>query len=169
MEVDSKLYATIMEKLEFEPSLGSSNITVSIRGNIVVLGGVVKTFAEKYIAENAIKSIATVKAVADEIKVDTSLGRERSDVDIAESIINALKWNVMVPAGRIKVVVEKGHVTLSGEVEWQYQKHHAWLTTSNIWGVKSVANNIIVKPSITIEEDKVKDQIIKELERHARI
>lgn len=66
-------------------------------------------------------------------------------------------------------MVENGYITLSGEVEWQYQRNTAMSTVSNLWGVKSVINNIIIKPSITIDTNKVKEKIIKEFERHARI
>ncbi|ROT47517.1 BON domain-containing protein [Candidatus Cardinium hertigii] len=171
MVTDGELYTVVMEKLAFEPRLNASNITVSIKGNhdIVLLGGTVKTFIEKSIAENAVKNIAEVRGVVDEIKVNPTVLGKRSDAEIAEAVTSALKLNVMIPDKCIKIVVEKGHVILSGELEWQYQKNTAMSIVSKLWGVKAVVNNMVVKPSMGIDTDKVKKQIIREFERHARI
>lgn len=95
---------------------------------------------------------------------------KRSDVEIAAEANKALKSNVMIPYERIKIIVKDGYITLSGEVEWQYQRTAAVFAVSNLLGIKSVINNIIVKPSAhIIDANKVKEQITKEFERHARI
>ncbi|WP_342225287.1 BON domain-containing protein [Rickettsia endosymbiont of Urophora cardui] len=171
MVSNGKLYTKVMEKLRFEPRLDDTNITVAIKGNhdIVVLGGTVKTFVEKSVAENAVKSIAGIRGVVDEIKVDATTMIKRSDVEIAEEANKALKSNLMIPDERIKIIVEDGYITLSGEVEWQYQRNAAVSAVRNLGGVKSVINNIIVKASANIDAHKVKEQITKEFERHARI
>lgn len=169
MVANGKLYTTVMEKLHFEPRLDASDITISIEGpEIVVLAGSVKSYIEKSIAETSVKNIPGVKAVVDELKVDSSTWRKRSDADIAKAATHALEWNVLVPADCIKVIVEDGCITLTGEVERKYQKHSAWSAVSNLLGVRSVLNNIMVKPSININAEKVKEQITKEFERNAR-
>jgi osmotically-inducible protein OsmY len=171
MEDNGRLYTTVMEKLKFEPRLDASDILVAIKGksDIVVLGGSVKSYVEKLIAENSVKNIPGVRAVADEMKVYSSERYKRSDVDIAAALNNALKWNVMVPEDLIKAVVEDGFITLDGSVEWQHQKYSAWKAVSGLSGVKSVINNIKVMPVISINSAKVKEEIIKEFERNARI
>ncbi len=168
---EGTLYTTIMDKLNFEPRLDASNVTVAIRkdGMVVVLGGSTKSYAEKLVAENVVKGIDGVKAVANEIKVDASAAYKRGDIDIAKAAIDALQWNVMIPEDRIKVVVESGLVTLSGNVEWQHQRYSAWKAVSNLWGVKSVTNNITIKPIAIINAHTVKEYIKKESEYHARI
>jgi osmotically-inducible protein OsmY len=169
MVANGKLYTTVMEKLNFEPRLDSSDITISIKDpEIVVLAGSVKSYIEKSIAETSVKNIPGVKAVVDELRVDSSTWRKRNDSDIAKAATHALEWNVLVPSDSIKVVVEDGCVTLTGEVEWKYQKHSAWSAVSNLLGVRSVLNNITVKPSTNINIGKVKEQIAKEFERNAR-
>lgn len=171
MVSNGKLYTTVMEKLNFEPRLDDSNIAISIKGNhdIVVLDGKVKSFSEKLIAENAAKSVHGVKAVVNEITVEPSLEYKRTDAEIATEAIRALKSTVWVPAEKIQTVVKDGNITLSGEVEWQYEKSSAFSAVKNLRGVKVVINNITVKPAIAIKEDKVKQEIIKEFERHARL
>lgn len=172
MVANGKLYTTVMEKLNFEPRLDAKNITISIKDpGIVVLGGTVTSYIEKIIAENAVKNIPGIRAVADELQVDLSSwnGTMRTDAEIAKAANNALEWNVLVPKNRIKLVIENGYITLSGEVEWNHQKESALFTVRNLLGVKSVINNIVVKPSIIIDANKVKEQIIKEFERNARL
>jgi osmotically-inducible protein OsmY len=169
MVANGKLYITVMEKLNFEPRLDASDISISIKDpEIVVLAGSVKSYLEKSIAETSVKNIPGVKAVVDELKVDSSTWRKRSDADIAKAATHALEWNVLVPGDAIKVVVEDGCITLTGEVEWQYQKNSAWSAVSNLLGVRSVLNNILVKPSTNINVEKVKEQITREFERNAR-
>ena len=170
MVANGKLYTTVMEKLHFEPRLDSTNITVAIQGNhdIIVLDGKVKSFAEKLKAESVVKTIQGVKAIVNEIRVDPSLHYKKTDSEIATDTINALKSSVWVPAQKIKALVKDGVVTLSGEVEWQYEKTAAFTAVKNLWGIKSINNEIIVKPSLSINEDKVRQEITKEFERQAR-
>jgi osmotically-inducible protein OsmY len=171
MVSNGKLYTIVMEKLNFDPRLDASNLTVAIQGNhdIVLIDGKVKSFSEKLITENAVKSIQGVKAVVNEIKVDPALQYKKTDAEIAADAVNALKSSVWVPAEKIKVVVKDGNLILSGKVEWQYEKTSAFTAVKNLWGVRSVINEITVKPSININEDKVKQEITKEFERHARL
>ena len=162
------LYTQVMEQLKFEPGVNEANITVAIRDNgIVVLGGKVESYVEKRLAEEAVEKIATVKGVANEIEVELLLSYKRNDADIVKAALNALKWTVLVPHEKIKVVVDKGRVTLTGDVEYNYQKERAEGVIRDLYGVISVTNNIKVKPSVT--PLKVKQKILKEFERNARI
>jgi len=167
-----KLYTEVIEKLNFEPKLDPSEITVRIRGggDTVVLGGTVKSYIEKSIAETAVKKIKGVRAVIDEIIVDSSSWKQRrSDAEITKAAIQAFKWHVLIPSEKIQIVVDKGNVILSGKVDWQFQKELAWNTVSSLVGVTSIMNNIVVEPSINLDSSKVKANIAKEFERHARI
>ena len=171
MTNNGKMYTNVMEQLNFEPMLDASNITVSIHGDhdIVILGGTVKSFAEKLIAERAIKRLANVRSIANEIKIEFSAKNEKSDVKIAEDVTNALKKHYITASKNIQSVVKNGIVTLTGEVDWYYQKNSAFNAINNLIGIRSIINNIEVKPSIVIDSSKVKEQITKDFERHARI
>jgi osmotically-inducible protein OsmY len=171
MTNNGKMYTNVMEKLNFEPSLDASNITVSIRGDhdIVILDGTVQSFTEKLAAEKAIKSLANVRAIANEIEVDLSTKYKKTDIEIAEEVTNALKKNVITASKNIQSVVKNGVVTLTGEVNWYYQKNSAFNAINNLIGIKSIFNNINVKPLMVIDSSEVKKQITKEFERHARI
>lgn len=171
MGINSKMYTTVMEKLNFEPRLDASNITISIQGNddIVLLAGSVGSFAEKLIAEKAVQGLANVKTVANDIEVNLSMRYEKTDIEVAKDITNALNSSVFVPSENIKAVVKDGVVNLSGEVQWQFQKNSAFNAIKEISGVKSVTNNIVVKTSVSIDSSRVREKITREFERHARI
>ena len=171
MTSNGKMYTIVMEKLSFEPRLDSSNITISIQGDhdIIVLGGKVSSYNEKFIAEKAVKSLTHVRSVANEIEVDLATKYERSDVDIAKDVTHALKSTTSVPDQHIQSVVKDGYVTLSGEVNWNFQKQNAFNVVQNLIGIKSIINTISVKSPVKVDPSKVKERITQEFERHARL
>ena len=168
MVTDGALYTNVMEKLRFEPGVDESNITVAIKGDgIVVLGGKVESYSEKYLAERAVEKIETVKGIANELEIKLTPSYKRDDADIVKAALNALKWTFLVPHEKIKIAVDKGHLTLSGDLEYNYQREKAVEAVEGLYGVMSVVNHITVKP--TVSPFQVKEKIIKEFERNARI
>ena len=168
MTIDNTLYADVMGKLEFEPSIDARDITISIKeGGIVVLGGTVKSYTEKYLAEKAVEKVEKVRGIANELEVNLAPTYKKSDADIAKAALDVLKWTLFIPYEQIKVSVENGHLTLTGEVEHNYQKERAREVVHNLYGLTYVTNNIKVKSGITPTE--VKSKIIKEFERNAQI
>jgi osmotically-inducible protein OsmY len=166
------LYMNVMAKLKFEPSLDESNITAAIKtkngvDNVVVLGGKVATYAEKTIAEEAVEKIKSVKGVANEIEVDLSSKYKRSDADIIEIALKALKWTVLLPHEQLKIAVDHGVLTLIGKLEYLYQKRRAYDAVKNLPGVTAVINDI--KVAISATPSNVKEKIREEFERNARI
>ena len=168
MVANGSLYTNVMEKLRFEPGLNESNITVAIRDDgIVILGGKVQSYAEKHLAEEAVEKIEKVKGVANEIEIDLAAAYKRNDADIVKAALSSLQWTFFIPHEQIKVAVDNGHLTLSGEAEYNYQKERAQKAVQDLYGVTFVTNNIKVKSSVSPYE--VKDKIIKEFERNARV
>ncbi|AZL15915.1 BON domain-containing protein [Rickettsiales endosymbiont of Stachyamoeba lipophora] len=163
-----KLHTKIMDKLKVEPNLDESGITIFIKNNgAVIFKGKVKSYPEKYIAEEVAKKIENIKVVVNQLEVDLTATYKRSDAYIVQSAMNALRWNIFVTAEDIKVTVENGHLILTGEVEYYFQKERAKKAVSYITGITNITNNIIVTsntPPANIKED-----FIKEFERNARI
>lgn len=164
---DKDLYAIVQHKLESEPGIDATDIAVKVKDGLVTVAGTVKSYTEKKSVERAIKSLSGVKAVANELEVKPSALFRRTDTEIAEAAIRALKWNALVPQDRIKVTVEDGYLTLSGEVEWQYQRNAAERAVRDLFGIKSVTNDIVVKPSASPVE--VKQRIEEEFKRNAML
>lgn len=171
MKNNETMYTKVMEKLNFEPSLDATDITVSIQGDgdIVILGGTVESFYEKLAAERAVKSLMNVRTIANEITVDLSIRYKKTDAEIAQEVTNAIKSNTITAPKNIQAIVKDGIVTLTGAVDWYYQKSAAFNAINKLFGIKAIINNIEVKPIIVIDSSKVKSQITKEFERHARI
>ena len=149
MKTDSQLQQDVSAELEWEPSVHAARIGVEVKDGVVTLAGQVDSYSEKWNAERAAQRVSGVKAMVTELKVQLSGLSNRSDADIAASVQNVLEWAYSLTVGRrIKVMVEGGQVTLSGDVDWQFQKQAATDSVRSMMGVVGVDNQISIKPSL---------------------
>jgi osmotically-inducible protein OsmY len=146
MTSDNQLQKAVIEELNWEPSIKAAHIGVGANDGVVTLSGHVDTYLEKSNAEKAARRVKGVKAVAEEIEVKLTFDVKRTDEDIAAAALNRLEWDVEVPDDIIRVKVEKGWVTLTGEVEWHYQMDAATRDVHALHGVVGVSNLISLKP-----------------------
>jgi osmotically-inducible protein OsmY len=167
MRTDAQIQKDIAEQLKWEPFLNPAEIGVAVKDGIVTLSGQVDSYSKKIGAELAVKKIAGVKAVAEEIHVGPSPSYLRTDTELAEGVANALKWHTAVMEDKIKIMVEKGVVSLTGEVDWNYQRQAAVDAVKNLAGVTRVNNYIVVKPGVTSRD--VRQKIIAALQRNATL
>ncbi len=165
MKTDSQLQQDVSAELDWEPSVHAARIGVEVKDGVVTLAGLVDSYAEKWNAERAAQRVSGVKAMATELKVQLSSLGERTDADIARSVENVLEWTSSLPAGAVQVMVEGGWVTLSGDVDWQYQRQAAADGVRFLMGVTGVSNQISVKPTVTAKA--VKTDIESALKRTA--
>jgi osmotically-inducible protein OsmY len=162
MSIDENLKKAVLEELKWEPSVDPAHIGVTAQDGVVTLSGHVLTFAEKHAAETAVRRVKGVKAVAEEIEVRLAFESKRGDDQIAAAAADRLSWDVSVPDA-VKVKVEKGWVTLDGEVEWYYQKDAAQRDVRNLFGVVGVNDLITIKPAVNTSE--IGDSIMHALHR----
>lgn len=167
MRTDEEIFKDVNEKLAFVSSINESDILISVKEGIVTLTGSVNTYMEKSLAESAVRDVKGVKGVANDLKVSLFRGRERSDTDIARAAVHALEWDAILSDEDIQVIVENGIVTLSGHVPYHYQRERALSDVRILQGVRHVINRIAIKP--TVNPSDVKEKIVKEFERNARI
>ena len=165
MKNDIQIQKDVVAQLNWEPILNAAAIGVSVKEGVVTLTGIVDTYTKKMAAEKAAKKVSGVKAVAEEIQVGESPFYKRTDTEIAEAILNALKWHTAVREDRIKVKVEKGVVTLEGDVEWQYQRSAVKTAIEDLAGIKMIYNFIAVKPPVSASD--IKSKIKAALQRSA--
>ena len=156
----------VQQELHWDPSVSGEKIGVSVNNGVVELDGHVGSFFEKWAAERAALRVLNVTSVASEIVVDLPFGSKRSDEDIALAASNHLTWNFQVP-DTIKVKVSGGWLTLTGAVEWHYQKDEAERAVRSLNGVRGVSNEIALKPKASALDVKVK--IENALKRDAQI
>jgi osmotically-inducible protein OsmY len=154
MKTNTQLQKDVQDEINWSPLLSPAEIGVTVNDGIVTLTGTVNSYSKKIAAENAAKRVTGVKGVAMEIEVRYSDDGLKTDADITSSVVIALKWNMDVPHDKIKVKVESGWVTLSGEVNWNFQREAAKNTIEFLVGVKGVTNNIAINSDITNSVEK---------------
>ena len=148
MKTDSELQTDVHNELKWWPNVNAAHVGVTAKDGVVTINGQVAHYAEKYAAEKAVRAVYGVKGIVDDIKVEVSGSGMRTDQDIAEAALNALKWDFEVPQDSVTVTVKDGWVSLEGEVHWEFQKDAAARCVRYLHGVKSVANLVLVKPSV---------------------
>lgn len=167
MSTDAEIQKNVMEQLKYEPFLNTAQIGVSVKNGVVTLSGTVDSYSKKIGAELAAKKIAGVRAVAEELRVGPSPIYDRSDTEIAEAVLTALKWHTSVPEDQLKIKVENGTVTLEGQLDWNFQRESAVDAIKNLAGVRQVSNFITIRPKTTPGD--IKQKITSALQRHAAI
>jgi len=162
------LQESVLEELRFDPRVDASKIGVTTTADgIVTLTGSVGTFTEKLAAEEAAKRVQGVRAVVNDIEVFIKKSGRRSDTEIAESALTALRARSM-PLESVKVTVTNGWVTLEGEVDYHFEKQEAEQVISALAGVKGVTNKIQVRPQ-PMKAEAVKKEIEEALIRSAQL
>jgi len=165
MKTDSELRRDVLRALEWDPSIDAQSIGVAAKNGVVTLTGYVPSYSDKWEAERIAKRVAGVTALANDIEV--KLSSERTDPDIAEAARSSLKSDSRVPADRVRVVVERGWITLEGTVDYYYQKSAAESDVRNLAGVRGVTNALAVTPKVSPTEIRMK--IEEALKRSAQL
>ncbi|MDN3677803.1 BON domain-containing protein [Flavobacterium paronense] len=158
MRTDELLQKNVQDALKWEPQLHATEIGVTTKNGIVTLTGTVDNYYKKNEAENAVKKVNGVKAIVERIEIKSADSKSINDNYIAEKILDVFKSDFSIPDQRIKLKVEKGWVTLEGNVNWNYQKEAAKNAVIALMGVRGVTNNIKTKSD---RNDDVKKKAIE--------
>jgi osmotically-inducible protein OsmY len=163
---DKALRLDIIDELDFEPSIHAQDIGVAASNGVVTLTGHVYSYAEKLAVERTVGRIKGVKALAMEIEVRLPSSPKTSDDEVAKRCVDILKWNVWTSES-IQARVEHGWVTLTGSVDWAYQRQAAERAIHALSGVRGVSNLIAIKPAV--QSDDVQSTIEKAFLRNAEL
>jgi osmotically-inducible protein OsmY len=145
MKNNAELQQDVQDAIKWQPLLNAAEIGVTAKDGVVSLTGVVDSYVKKTEAEDAAKNVAGVTALVEKIEVRYPSSYSKTNAEIATEVLNALKARWDVPGDKVKVKVEAGWVTLTGEVSWNYQKEAAKDAITNLMGVTGVTNNITIK------------------------
>jgi osmotically-inducible protein OsmY len=156
MRTDAEIKKDVEDELRWNPSIDATDIAVAVKNGVVTLTGYTKSFSDKWEAERAVKHVAGVVGVANDLEVRVPTVDQRPDPDIARDAVTAIKNRLPISSEHIQVVVKNGWLTLEGDVEWQYQKELAENAVRWVRGVKGVTNLIQVKPRVAPSEIKRK-------------
>jgi osmotically-inducible protein OsmY len=135
------------------------------------LTGHLDTYAEKFAIERAVQRVRSVKGIAVEVDVKLDPSHKRSDSDIAAAAESAFKWHALVPADRIQVMVERGWVTLTGQLNWDYQRREAGKAVRTLTGVVGVSNAITLKAAAAPADvsKRIRDALLRHAEDEAKL
>ena len=164
---DIDIKQNILDALEFDPSVDAAAIGVAVNDGVVTLTGHVCTYSEKIKAEDLAMAIRGVKAIAQEIEVRPIGANTLADDEIAVRVLNAVRWNTSIPPDVVKVKVQNGWITLSGNVEWNFQRDAAARAVRDMAGVKGVTNSIMIAPKASPAD--IRARIEKALKRQAEL
>ena len=170
MKTDSDLKKDVLAELLWDPLVPETKIGVAVNEGVVTLSGHLDTYAEKVAAKRAIERVAGVKAIAVELTVIPVGLHQRTDTEIATSIEHVLGWNTSVPQDHVKVTVEKGWVTLNGELDWNFQRRAVERMIRPLKGVVGITDNIRLKElpvSVNISS-RIQDALTRQAVREAQ-
>lgn len=162
---DKQLRQDVIDELEFEPSIDAADIGVLVEDGVVTLNGHVPLYAHKLAAERAAWRVRGVKAVVQDIEVRHA-GDRSSNEEVAKRALDILRWDGTVPE-QVHVTMNDGWLTLSGQVDWQYQRDNAEKDLRGLSGVVGITNNITLKP--VAQAGTVRKRIEDALKRNAEI
>ncbi|EPR73780.1 Osmotically inducible protein Y precursor [Winogradskyella psychrotolerans RS-3] len=167
MKTDVEIRNDVLDELAWQPNIDEAEIGVIVKDGIVTLTGTVDNYNKKIAAENAVKSVKGVRAVAEDIEVNYGSSFKMNDTEIAKAAVTSLEWNASVPNEKVLIKVENGWINLTGEVQWSYQKDAAKMAIENLQGVRGVSNLVTIKQAV--EPYQIKENIKKALERSAEL
>ena len=159
---DLRARDAVLRQLEWDPGVDASAIGVTAQSGTITLTGYINAYTGKLAAERAAKRVRGVRSVANDIEVRLKL--ERVDADIAADVTKALELGSTIP-DVVQATVHRGYVTLTGTVDWMFQKHDAERAVRHVRGVHNVMNRIAIAPR-AVERD-VRHRIVEALHRNA--
>jgi osmotically-inducible protein OsmY len=170
MKTDSDLKKDVLAELLWDPLVPEAKVGVAVNEGVVTLSGHLDTYAEKVAAKRAVERVAGVKAIAVELSVIPAGLHQRSDTEIATAIEHVLGWNTSVPQDQVKVAVEKGWVTLGGELDWNFQRRAVERMIRPLKGVVGITDNIRLKelPVSGNISTRIQDALTRQAVREAQ-
>ncbi len=166
IKTDEVIHDNVIEELNWDPEVSARDVGIEVDDGVVTLTGTVGSMTKKLAAERAVFRINGVRAVANDISV-RALGTS-DDTDIANAAATAIESNVLVPKDKLEITVKNGKVTLTGEVDWEYERAAALAAVRLLSGVRDVINHIRLKPA-PVSREVVRSGIEQALVRSAEI
>ncbi|HET9643119.1 MAG TPA: BON domain-containing protein [Burkholderiaceae bacterium] len=169
MKTDLELKRAVEAELAWDPMVKSTGIGVAAKDGVVTVTGHIDTYSEKWAVEKALRRVAGVKAIALELDVRLSPDHRRSDTDIANAAESALQWNNLVPKDAIRLIVDKGWITLQGQVDWDYQRRAAEKSVRHLIGVQGISNEIMLRqrPTPVDISSRIREALARQAARAA--
>ena len=167
-KTDFQIQTDVMNELRWEPRVCHEAVGVAVHDGVVTLSGNVPNFAEKMAAEKTAMRVGGVKGIAEEIEVRLKGSHQRNDTELAEAVVNSLQWQVWT-SGMVKAKVQKGWVTLSGEVPSEFLRKSAANSVRFMVGVKGITNDVTLRSKVKLQnvEQQIEEAFLRDAELEA--
>lgn len=162
-----RLRRYVLEELAFDPRVDASGIGVTVEERIVKLTGHVHSLADKIAVAEAVERVKGVRGVVLDVEVRCAPDSHVSDEVLAKRATDVLAWDTSLPKDAVKVTVDQGCVTLTGTVDWQFQRSQIESDVRCLAGVVSIDNKIAIR-AISRKKD-VKRSIKEAMHRRADV
>lgn len=158
MKTDIKLESDVLKAMTWEPLLRMEKIRVMAKNGVITLTGKVESFIKKTEAESVAKKRRGVVAVVNDIEIQLDSQATKQDHDIAADLREAFRANWDISDDKITISVENGWITMTGDLEWSYQKDAAQAATRQIKGVTGLTNAITIS---SVKSDRIEKMEIE--------
>jgi osmotically-inducible protein OsmY len=138
---DDDLRRDVAAELSWDPQADSEAIEIAAASGVVTLRGTVASLRLKQAGGRAAERVRGVVWVANELRVRIPDKDRRDDEDLRGDVLEALMLDVSVPM-TVDAQARDGFVTLTGTVQWHYQREAAECRTANVPGVAGIDNAI---------------------------
>jgi osmotically-inducible protein OsmY len=143
---DSEIKRDVEAELNWSPDVDPTDLAVKVNNGVVALTGFLPSFFEKCRAEETVKRVAGVAGIANDVQVRPAYGLD--DPEIARAAIAAIRVELPSSAESVMTLVQNGHVTLEGNLEWNFQRERVEDAVRRLPGVTTVNNQIMIKPRV---------------------
>jgi osmotically-inducible protein OsmY len=166
---DRELQHMVLEGLESEPLVRSSEIGVAVNEGVVTLSGIVETYLQQRAAGRVAQRVAGVRAVANDLQVRVVPGSDLTDTGMAQAAARKLE-PLNTPDERVRVTVRDGWITLEGKVGNEAEQTAAIGTVHALPGVKGVTSRLVVTTGLSPAEvyDRIEEALWRLGELDAR-
>lgn len=167
MRPDTDIKQDVEAELRFRPDIDERDIAIKVNNAVVMLSGYTRSYLDKQRAEQAVKRVAGVAGVANDIEVRLGRGEALTDPEIARAAVQTIRAEVPSVGENIKVLVHHGYLTLEGKVEWFYLKELVERAVHRLQGVTGVTNAISIEPGS--QPVQIRQRIEEAFRRSAQI
>jgi osmotically-inducible protein OsmY len=91
MRTNIDIKGEVEEALRMNPDLDAADIAVAVKGGVVTVTGYVRSFSQRWEAEQTVKRVIGVKAVANDIDFRLPVLNQRPDPEIARDAVAAIQ------------------------------------------------------------------------------
>jgi osmotically-inducible protein OsmY len=157
MEHDQQLHDRINAAFVLDERLSSQPIRILVEDGIVILQGTVQSFRRKLAAQQIAAQFDYVRELRNELRVEPST--VESDDDVAAAVRTSLAADADITRAAVTVAVNRGEVTLTGNVSSQWERALAEDLARSVRGVREVQNLLLIDDAQVVADEEMSAKI----------